>query len=70
MIGGLDVRVHRNYFGRQVESFEAVLQLPFLRECGGLDADKPFRGVFIRAPVVETLLAPYEAEQIREEGND
>lgn len=70
LIGGLDVRVHRNYFGRQVESFEAALQLPFLKECGGLDADRPFRGVFIRAPVVETVLAHDEAEQIREGGND
>lgn len=70
LIGGLDVRVHRNYFGRQVESFEAALHLPFLRECEGLDADKPFRGVFIRAPVVETLLAPYEEQQVREEVDD
>lgn len=70
MIGGLDVRVHRNYFGRQVESFEAALHLPFLKEYGGLDAEKPFRGVFIRAPVVETLLAPYEEEQVREEVDD
>ncbi|KAM3416249.1 hypothetical protein BST61_g7855 [Cercospora zeina] len=50
LIGGLDVRVHRNYFGRQVESFEAALQLPFL----GPD---PFHSVFIRAPVVENVLA-------------
>lgn len=50
LIGGLDVRVQRNYFGRQVESFEAALQLPFL----GSD---PFHSVFIRAPVVENVLA-------------
>nr|AAG09049.1 pyridoxine synthesis protein PDX2 [Cercospora nicotianae] len=50
LIGGLDVRVQRNYFGRQVESFEAALQLPFL----GPD---PFHSVFIRAPVVENILA-------------
>lgn len=70
LIGGLDVRVHRNYFGRQTESFEAALHLPFLRECGELDADKAFRGVFIRAPVVETLLAPFEEEQIWKEVDD
>lgn len=67
MIGGLDVRVQRNYFGRQFESFEAALRLPFLKDYEGLNAEKPFRGVFIRAPVVETLLAPYEEEQVREE---
>ncbi|KAI5362299.1 Putative pyridoxal 5'-phosphate synthase subunit PdxT/SNO, class I glutamine amidotransferase [Septoria linicola] len=50
LIGGLDVRVHRNYFGRQVESFEAALDLPFLGQ-------EPFHSVFIRAPVVENVLA-------------
>ncbi|ESZ97821.1 pyridoxine [Sclerotinia borealis F-4128] len=30
LIGGLDVRVNRNHFGRQVESFQADLDLPFL----------------------------------------
>ena len=43
--GVLDVDVRRNAFGRQVDSFEAEL------EVAGLDA--PFHGVFIRAPVVE-----------------
>jgi 5'-phosphate synthase pdxT subunit len=51
LIGGLDVRVHRNYFGRQVESFEAELDLPFL----GPDKCR-FHSVFIRAPVVEKVL--------------
>lgn len=59
LIGGLDVRVNRNHFGRQVESFEAALDLPFLVEAGGEDfatSNKPFRSVFIRAPVVEKIL--------------
>lgn len=64
------MRVHRNYFGRQVESFEAALHLPFLNDCEGLNADKPFRGIFIRAPVVETLLVPYEDKQVREDVDD
>lgn len=51
LIGGLDVRVHRNYFGRQVESFEANLDLPFL------GAGEQFNSVFIRAPVVEKVLS-------------
>ncbi|KAK3680354.1 Senecionine N-oxygenase, partial [Vermiconidia calcicola] len=50
LIGGLDVRVQRNYFGRQVESFEAELELPFLSGRGA------FHSVFIRAPVVEKIL--------------
>ncbi len=43
--GVLDVDVRRNAFGRQVDSFEADLDV------AGFDA--PFHGVFIRAPVVE-----------------
>lgn len=50
LIGGLDVRVQRNYFGRQVESFEAGLNLRFL------EGQPPFHSVFIRAPVVEKVL--------------
>jgi len=38
----LDVAVLRNAYGRQVDSFEADLLLAF--------SDKPFPGVFIRAP--------------------
>lgn len=53
LIGGLDVRVHRNHFGRQIESFIAPLDLPFLPEA----SKRPFDGVFIRAPVVEEVLS-------------
>lgn len=70
MIGGLDVRVHRNYFGRQTESFEAALHLPFLSEGGEVGTDEPFRGIFIRAPVVETLLSPRPGEQDEEAVSD
>ncbi|KAK4171050.1 putative glutamine amidotransferase subunit [Triangularia setosa] len=51
LIGGLDVRVLRNKFGTQVQSFVADLKLDFLGEGEG-----PFRGVFIRAPVVEEVI--------------
>lgn len=51
LVGGLDVQIIRNAFGRQVESFEAELDLPFL----GASA-KAFRSVFIRAPIVEKIL--------------
>ncbi|CAM1511833.1 Fc.00g093460.m01.CDS01 [Cosmosporella sp. VM-42] len=53
LIGGLGVRVHRNHFGRQIESFESNLNLPFLGE-----GEAPFPGVFIRAPVVEEVFNP------------
>ena len=60
LIGGLDVRVNRNHFGRQVESFEADLDLPFLVTGNEDDERKPFKGIFIRAPVVETILPARE----------
>lgn len=62
LIGGLDVRVNRNHFGRQIESFQADLELPFLRQAVGGDgedfdtAQRPFKAIFIRAPVVEKIL--------------
>ena len=61
LIGGLDVRVRRNYFGRQLQSFQAELELPFL------DAGGPFKAMFIRAPVVETVLEPREGKHVEEE---
>ena len=54
LIGGLDVRVQRNHFGRQVESFVADVSLPFLAEDGG---QALFPGVFIRAPIVQEILS-------------
>ncbi|KAK3901742.1 PdxT/SNO family [Staphylotrichum tortipilum] len=53
LVGGLDVRVLRNRFGTQIQSFVAPLELPFLGEGAA-----PFRAVFIRAPVVEEVIAP------------
>ncbi|HEY6396048.1 MAG TPA: pyridoxal 5'-phosphate synthase glutaminase subunit PdxT [Solirubrobacteraceae bacterium] len=44
----LDIAVRRNGYGRQVESFEADLDIP------ALGAD-PYRAVFIRAPLVEDV---------------
>src|SRR4051812_39118149 len=46
-VGGLDVLVRRNAFGRQVDSFEADLDVA--------DLESPFHAVFIRAPWVEEL---------------
>ncbi|TID13058.1 glutamine amidotransferase [Venturia nashicola] len=63
LIGGLDVLINRNHFGRQVESFSAELDLPFLSSSNaGVEGTerKKFQSVFIRAPVVEKLL-PHKA---------
>ena len=45
--GGLDVVVRRNAFGRQVDSFEADLDVVGFRD--------PFHALFIRAPWVEKV---------------
>ncbi|MFB7274910.1 pyridoxal 5'-phosphate synthase glutaminase subunit PdxT [Streptomyces sp. NPDC056244] len=47
-IGGIDMIVRRNAFGRQNESFEAAV------EVDGVDGG-PVEGVFIRAPWVESV---------------
>ena len=44
----MDVRVCRNAFGRQVDSFEVDLHVPVL-------GDAPYRAVFIRAPIIEDV---------------
>jgi pyridoxal 5'-phosphate synthase pdxT subunit len=46
-LGGLDITVRRNAFGRQVDSFEADLEFAAL--------DRPFHAVLIRAPWVEKV---------------
>lgn len=60
------MRVNRNYFGRQTESFEAALNLPFLKDDNGATELEPFNGVFIRAPVVEKVLPTVRGEQTEE----
>ncbi|KAL0948942.1 hypothetical protein HGRIS_009047 [Hohenbuehelia grisea] len=47
----IGVRIERNGWGSQVESFEAHMDVPMLR-----NPQRPFLGVFIRAPVVVSLL--------------
>jgi len=44
----LDITVKRNAFGRQLDSFEAEVEVPVL-------GDRPVHAVFIRAPIVERV---------------
>jgi len=48
LLGLLDAQVERNAFGRQVDSFEADLDVPAL-------GPEPFPAVFIRAPLPRRL---------------
>jgi pyridoxal 5'-phosphate synthase pdxT subunit len=45
----MDVTVERNAFGRQVDSFEANLDVP------DLEGGRPFHAIFIRAPLIESV---------------
>jgi len=54
LVGLMDITVRRNAFGRQVDSFEADLDIAAI---GGL----PVRAVFIRAPFVTEIRGDAEA---------
>jgi 5'-phosphate synthase pdxT subunit len=55
-VGGIDMVVRRNAFGRQVDSFEMSLAAPgLLLDGDGDDGDRPLRAVFIRAPWAESV---------------
>jgi 5'-phosphate synthase pdxT subunit len=58
-IGGIDMTVRRNAFGRQVDSFESRVTL------GG----DPFEAVFIRAPWVESVGEGVEVLGVAETGD-
>lgn len=47
-LGLMEIEVRRNAFGRQVDSFETLLEVPALGK-------KPFPAVFIRAPYIEKV---------------
>ena len=65
-LGGLDITVHRNFFGNQVHSFELALPRPAAEAvCSEVQSELPdqsnenwhvvpkvYKGVFIRAPAV------------------
>lgn len=61
----MDIEARRNAFGRQQESFEAGVEIATF--------DKPFTGVFIRAPWIEkagpgvTVLAEYDGKIVMAE---
>lgn len=49
ILGVMDVKVKRNAFGRQVDSFESDLDIK------GLEPRRPFHAIFIRAPFIESV---------------
>ncbi len=63
LLGLMDITARRNAFGRQVKSFEADLEAPLVGK-------KPFHGIFIRAPWIESagvdveVLAEYDGHPV------
>jgi len=53
LLGLMDIKVARNAFGRQVDSFEADLDISELKQVTG--TDEAFHAVFIRAPIIESV---------------
>ncbi len=51
----MDIKVRRNAFGRQVNSFETDLHVPALGQVSQSAADQPFPAIFIRAPLIESI---------------
>ena len=78
LIGGIDCSVSRNFFGSQIDSFEAnLLTPPCLADTYG--GDDTYRAVFIRAPAILSVgegcevLATYKLtkeELIKAQGRD
>jgi 5'-phosphate synthase pdxT subunit len=53
LLGIMDITVERNAFGRQVDSFEADLEIAALGSVTRSPA--PYHAVFIRAPIIESV---------------
>ena len=53
LLGLMDIKVARNAFGRQVDSFEAELDISKLKQV--TSTDEAFHAVFIRAPIIESV---------------
>jgi len=53
LLGLMDITVARNAFGRQVDSFEADLDIGPLKQATKTTA--PYHAIFIRAPIIESV---------------
>jgi pyridoxal 5'-phosphate synthase pdxT subunit len=53
LLGIMDITVERNAFGRQVDSFEADLEIDAFKSASG--SVTPYHAFFIRAPIIESV---------------
>jgi len=49
----MDIKVQRNAFGRQIDSFETDLNVPAVQQATG--TKHAYHAVFIRAPIIESV---------------
>ena len=57
-IGGLDIVVSRNFFGRQVNSFQEKVKIKDKNLFSEVNIPDHFEGIFIRAPAVVKVTSP------------
>jgi 5'-phosphate synthase pdxT subunit len=59
LLGVMNITVDRNAFGRQIASFETNLEIPVLEQIP--PGSTSFHGIFIRAPLIDSLGGDAEA---------
>jgi 5'-phosphate synthase pdxT subunit len=66
LLGLMDIKVQRNAFGRQVDSFETDLEIDELFKATG--TSHPYHAVFIRAPIIESVSGKAKVLSALEDG--
>lgn len=62
----MDIKVERNAFGRQVDSFETDLVFPVLSQID--EENPPYHAIFIRAPLIEVVQEPAQVLGVLPDG--
>ena len=66
LLGLMDIKVARNAFGRQVDSFEADLDIAEIKQATG--STHPYHAIFIRAPIIEEVRGQAKALSTLDDG--
>jgi 5'-phosphate synthase pdxT subunit len=56
LLGLMEIKIERNAYGRQVDSFETDIVFPDLQQVEA--TNRPYHAVFIRAPLIDAVQAP------------
>ena len=66
LLGLMDIKVARNAFGRQLDSFEADLDIAEIKQATG--STHPYHAIFIRAPIIEEVRGQAKALSTLDDG--